>query len=205
MGPAGVFSLFPAEEAEGEEGAEGGQGEHAADRGQDAARTDAEERVFHHRDALRQRKDADDRLHSLRHDLEGEGRAGKEEHGEIEDGGDDAGLSGILRHTADQQADGKRREHGQRPAAEERRKRAAQPHAPQQRRRGQRRQRHEAVDDVHGQLDAQNEHRADRRHAEALEDLQLPQAGYGLRLSMARKRLSRPLTGAACFAIFRHE
>ena len=26
-----------------------------------------------------------------------------------------------------------------------------------------------------------------------------------LRLSMARKRLSRPLTGAACFAIFRHE
>ena len=39
----------------------------------------------------------------------------------------------------------------------------------------------------------------------ALEDLQLPQAGYGLRLSMARKRLSRPLTGAACFAIFRHE
>ena len=73
------------------------------------------------------------------------------------------------------------------------------------RRRGQRRQRHEAVDDVHGQLDAQHEHRADRRHAEALEDLQLPQAGYGLRLSMARKRLSRPLTGAACFAIFRHE
>ncbi len=129
VGPAGVFSLFPAEEAEGEEGAEGGQGEHAADRGQDAARTDAEE-----------------------------------------------------------------------PG-----KRAAQPHAPQQRRRGQRCQRHEAVDDVHGQLDAQNEHRADRRHAEALEDLQLPQAGYGLRLSMARKRLSRPLTGAACFAIFRHE
>ena len=76
---------------------------------------------------------------------------------------------------------------------------------PQQRRRGQRRQRHEAVDDVHGQLDAQHEHRADRRHAEALEDLQLPQAGYGLRLSMARKRLSRPLTGAACFAIFRDE
>ena len=92
--------LFPAEEAEGEEGAEGGQGEHDADRGQDAARTDAEERVFHHRDAPRQRKDADDRLHSLRHDLEGEGRAGKEEHGEIEDGGDDAGLSGILRHAA---------------------------------------------------------------------------------------------------------
>lgn len=26
-----------------------------------------------------------------------------------------------------------------------------------------------------------------------------------LRLSMARKRLSRPLTGAACFAIFRDE
>ena len=125
----GVFSLFPAEEAEGEEGAEGGQGEHDADRGQDAARTDAEE-----------------------------------------------------------------------PG-----KRAAQPDATRQRRRGQRRQRHEAVDDVHGQLDAQHEHRADRRHAEALEDLQLPQAGYGLRLSMARKRLSRPLTGAACFAIFRHE
>lgn len=200
-----MFALFPAEEAEGEEGAEGGQGEHDADRGQDAARTDAEERVFHHRDALRQREGADDRLHGLRHDLEGEGRAGKEEHGEIEDGGDDAGLSGILRHAADQQADGKRREHGQRPASKEPGKRAAQPHAPQQRRRGQRRQRHEAVDDVHGQLDAQNEHRADRRHAEALEDLQLPQAGYGLRLSMARKRLSRPLTGAACFAIFRHE
>lgn len=164
MGPAGVFALFPAEEAEGEEGAEGGQGEHDADRGQDAARTDAEKRMLHHRDALRQRKDADD-----------------------------------------QQADGKRREHGQRPASKERRKRAAQPDATQQRRRGQRCQRHEAVDDVHGQLDAQHEHRADRRHAEALEDLQLPQAGYGLRLSMARKRLSRPLTGAACFAIFRHE
>lgn len=127
--PAGVFALFPAEEAEGEEGAEGGQGKHDADRGQDAARTDAEE-----------------------------------------------------------------------PG-----KRAAQPDATQQRRRGQRCQRHEAVDDVHGQLDAQHEHRADRRHAEALEDLQLPQAGYGLRLSMARKRLSRTLTGAACFAIFRHE
>ena len=124
-------ALFPTEEADGKDRAECGNSSHYTNRQQDVSHVDTQKCIFHHRKPLRQREEADELLHHGRHDLDGQRRAGKDQHGKIEDRGNDAGLLGILRHAARQHADGKGGEHGERPTPEERRKRTAQPHAPQ--------------------------------------------------------------------------
>ncbi len=75
--------------------------------------------VLHHRKPLRQRENADDLLHRLWHNLNRQRCAGKDQHGEIENRGNDACLLGVLCHAACQHTDGQGREHGKRPAPEE--------------------------------------------------------------------------------------
>lgn len=122
--------LFPAEKADCEPDAEYGQAKHHADRQQDVPRVDSQKGFLHQGNALRQREEADDFLHCARHDLDGECRAGKDQHREIEDGGDHARLFDIPCHTADQHTDGECGKHGEQPAPEEPQKRTMQPHTP---------------------------------------------------------------------------
>ena len=78
-------ALFPPEKADRQPCAKRGQAQHHAGRQQNASCTVSQKGVLHHRNSLRQREEADDFLHDGRHDLDRQRRAGKDQHGEIED------------------------------------------------------------------------------------------------------------------------